>query len=132
MIQQHRELQKMIVGVVELVEMESVDVDKVVRGLKEFSNKLTEHLKLENEKFYPKLLEGMKSKEQDTVKTEMFVAEMVGIEKAVGEFLTKYGDVDSVKNKLEELRVELPGIVDALTLRIESEEAGVYSYWGLF
>lgn len=132
MIQQHRNLQKEIELVVELVAKETVDTVKVVETLTQFGIDLAEHLTLENEKFYPELLEGMKAKGQNTTKTKMFIAEMTNIEKVVTEFLTGYRDEKSVSEKLENLKTELSEIVEALVLRIESEEAGVYSYWGLF
>ncbi len=101
-------------------------------GLEQFKKDLVEHLTLENETFYPELLKDMQAKGQDTAKTEQFVAEMKDIEKVVVAFLEKYKDEQSIKEKIDEFKKEFPNIGKTLNLRIESEEVGVYSYWGLF
>jgi len=127
MISQHRVLQKDLGAEVELSESEELH-----NGLEQFTKDLVEHLGLENETFYPELLKGMKEKEQDTTKTELFIGEMKEIEKAVHAFLDKYNSAENIQKDVAEFKQELSGIVDALNLRIESEESGVYSYWGLF
>ena len=90
------------------------------------------HLELENNKFYPELLDQMKKKGQDISKTELFIAEMKGIEAVVLAFLKKYSNAEGIEKNKEELKTELLDFIDALTLRVEAEEVGVYSYWGLF
>jgi hypothetical protein len=90
------------------------------------------HLELENNKFYPELLDQMKKKGQDISKTELFIAEMKGIEAVVLAFLKKYSNAEGIEKNKEELKTELLDVIDALTLRVEAEEVGVYSYWGLF
>jgi len=131
MIQQHRTLQKEVGSVLEILKTD-VDTEKISQGLEQFKKDLIEHLKLENDVFYAELLKEMKSKGQDTTKTEQFIAEMKNIEKAVVAFLGKYDSSEDIKEKLEEFKKEFAGIVDTLTLRIESEESGVFAYWGLF
>jgi regulator of sigma D len=74
----------------------------------------------------------MKQAKQDTAKTETFIAEMKDIEKVVYAFLEKFSTADSINNNFLEFKSEFNGIKEALTLRIEAEESGVYSYWGLF
>ena len=132
MIEQHRTLQKEVGAVIELLQGEKIEAEKIAQGLEQFKKDLVEHLELENETFYPELLKEMKVKGQDTTKTEQFVAEMKDIEKVVVAFLEKYKNSMSVEEKINEFKEELPKIGDTLVLRIESEEAGVYSYWGLF
>lgn len=132
LINQHRTLQKELEAVsndLKETKPDPVEIDKL---LKQFTVDLTEHLKLENEVFYPELLKEMKTKGQDISKTEQFIAEMKEIEKAVLAFLGKYKDADSIAQQLDQFRSELINITETLNLRVESEESGVYSYWGLF
>jgi len=108
------------------------NVEQIVTLLKQFSVDLTEHLKLEDDTFYPELLKGMKEKGTDTTKTEQFIDEMKEIGKSVGVFLDKYLVLENVKNNEDVFVKDLDSLISTLALRIESEEAGVYSYWGLF
>jgi len=132
MISQHRNLQKEVESVGKLLEVKSIDSGEIVKGLAQFRIDLMEHLGLENEYFYVELLKNMKDKGQDTSKTEQFIAEMVDIGKVVVTFLDKYNKADSIQNDVSEFGEEFKRIAETLTLRVESEEAGVYSYWGLF
>ena len=132
MVEQHRGLQKRVGVVLQELQENSIDIAKISQGLKQFNQDLAEHLKLENEVFYINLLKDMKNSGQDITQTEQFIAEMEGIGKAVGLFLKKYDTPTKVKEQIEEFKLEMPGIGNALNLRIESEEAGVYGYWGLF
>jgi regulator of sigma D len=74
----------------------------------------------------------MKDRGQDTAKTEQFIAEMKEIGKSVKEFLDKYNSVEIIGQNLAEFKPEFENVVSILNLRIESEESGVYAYWGLF
>lgn len=130
LITQHRTLQKEVGAVAEILESASIDSQKIVDGLSQFSKDLAEHLKTENEVFYVELLKNMKAKGQNTSKTEEFINEMKEIEKVIIAFLEKYNKASSIDNNLDEFKKEFFVISETLTLRIESEEAGVYSYWG--
>jgi regulator of sigma D len=132
MVAQHRTLQKEVGLVVEILENDPVDVQKIVEALKQFKKDLVEHLELENNTFYAELLKQMKAKDQNTDKTEQFIAEMDGIAEVVVTFLEKYKDAKNIQEKIKQFKKEFTEIGETLTLRIESEEAGVYAYWGLF
>lgn len=132
MVEQHRGLQKDLGGVVDALNSEKPDSVEIDKLLKQFIKDVTAHLELENNVFYVQLLEKMKAKGQDTAKTEQFIAEMKDIEKVVLAFLGKYKDAESIENKMGEFKPEFAGIVNTLNLRIESEESGVFAYWGLF
>ena len=132
MIRQHRELQKEVGVVVEILKKQPVDASGIAKGLEQFKKDLVEHLSLENDVFYVELLEKMKAKGQDATKTEQFIAEMKDIEKTVVAFLDKYKEAQNIEDKLDEFKKEFEGLVDVLVLRIESEEIGVYAYWGIF
>jgi len=132
MISQHRTLQKEVGAVAEILGTDEVNANKISDGLEQFKKDLVEHLELENNVFYAELLKEMKAKGQDTTKTELFIAEMKDIEKVVVAFLEKYKDAQSISSSIEEFKKEFSAIGETLVLRIESEEAGVYAYWGLF
>jgi len=132
MIEQHRTLQQGIGLIIEILKSSQINTEKILQGLEQFKKDLNKHLKLENEVFYVELLKEMKNKEQDTTRTEQFINEMDDIAKVVVAFLEKYKDTESIKEKIDEFKKEFSDIGSALTLRIESEEAGVYGYWGLF
>lgn len=132
LISQHRNLQKEVGAITGYLEVSPVNAEGIARDLAQFRIDLMEHLGIENDYFYVELLKAMKEKGQDTSKTEQFIAEMVGIGKVVTTFLDKYKDASVIQDKTDEFVEEFGKIAETLTLRIESEEAGVYSYWGLF
>ena len=126
MISQHRVLQGEVASI---LDKEKKDSEEISQELEKFKNDLTEHLKLENEVFYVELLKDMKSQGFNTTKTEEFIAEMESIGRAVSVFLEKYKNASSIQGKIQEFKKELEEIGGVLTLRIESEEAGVFTYW---
>lgn len=132
LVQQHRGLQQDLGAVAGELGREAPEYRKIDADLKQFSSDLSAHLELENHTFYVELLKKMKEKNQDTQKTEKFIAEMKDIEKVVLAFLQTYSTYSSIMNNIENFKKEFPVIVETLNLRIESEEAGVYAYWGLF
>lgn len=132
MIKQHRGLQKDLGEVAKDLEDKSPDTGDIHKFLDKFAKDLKEHLDLENGVFYVDLLKKMKEAGQDTQKTEKFIAEMKEIEKVVIAFLEKYKDSKYIGDNIGEFKTEFANIVETLNLRIESEEIGVYAYWGLF
>lgn len=132
LVEQHRGLQKDLGAVAQELEKDAPSGEEIDKLLKRFTIDLTAHLELESNVFYAKLLEKMKEKGQDTAKTEQFIMEMDGIGRTVMVFLGKYHDSTSIDSQIADFRLEFGDIVNVLNLRIESEEAGVYAYWGLF
>jgi regulator of sigma D len=132
LISQHRVLQKELGGVAEELKMENPSGNKIKKLLDIFAKDLMAHLELENNTFYKELLKKMKEKGQDTTKTEQFIGEMDEIGEKVLKFLENYKEEAVIEKEIKEFQSNFEGIVDILVLRIESEEAGVYSYWGLF
>lgn len=130
LVKQHRGLQKDLSLAAELLNNGQPDSGEIDKSLKGFADDLNAHLSLENNVFYVKLLEKMKGKGMDISKTEQFIAEMGEIGKTVMAFLDKYGDAEKIGSQLADLNKELQAIISVLNLRIESEEAGVYAYWG--
>ena len=132
MIAQHRILQKDLSAVSVLADDGKEKCDAIDVLLKQFRSNLANHLELENNTFYKELLQKMKAKNQDTTKTEQFIAEMNIIAKEVINFLDKYNGCENIKMNIDVFKPELTEIISVLNLRIESEESGVYAYWGLF
>lgn len=132
LIAQHRGLQADLGGVAEVIQAEQPSSEKIHGLLQKFTTDLTAHLALENDVFYVQLLEQMKAKHQDTSKTEQFIAEMDTIGIAVKAFLGKYSTAPAIEVAISKFKAEFSDIVNTLNLRIESEESGVYAYWGLF
>jgi len=102
---------------------------KIDESLKKFTQDLHEHLTLENDVFYVELLKKMKDRGQDTTQTEVFIDEMEKIAQTITAFLEKFNSAENIKEKISEFKVEFGNIIEALKMRIEAEEAGVYLYW---
>lgn len=133
LIKQHRLLQQDVEDTLTLCNgADTTPFDQIDKGLKKFKDDLVEHLDLENNTFYVELLDKMKKAGQDTAKTEQFIAEMKDIEKVLYAFFDEFGSADAIKNNFAKFKDDFANIKSVLTLRVESEEAGVYSYWGLF
>lgn len=126
MIDQHRALQQNLGSASDLAKQDKPDKNGIVAALEEFKKNLLEHLKLENGEFYPDLLKKMEARNMDTLKTKAFIAEMDEIGKVVIAFLGKYSKPEAIDEKFKE---DLKGIINALNLRIESEESGVFTYF---
>jgi len=132
LIAQHRVLQKDLIDSLALSILENPDIPQIDAGMKKFLVDLPEHLNLENNIFYPNLLEKMKKKNIDTIKTEAFIAEMIIIGNAVMAFSDKYKTMPLIESQFDNFKKELSNIISVLNTRIESEESGVYLYWGMY
>lgn len=132
MTSQHRLLQQDLIGALELSKQGVAMSEEIENGLKRFVIDLQEHLHLENEVFYPTLLGNMKRNGADTTSTQSFIDEMKAIGVVVGAFLEKYADSGVIESQFESFKTELESIANALTLRIEAEELGVYCYWDIY
>lgn len=132
MIGQHRSLQDDLGNALLLANNENPNMDSVSMALKQFSIDLADHLHLENDIFYPELLKHMGDSGVDVSKTEDFINQMKDIGVVVETFLQKYKDSPSIEHEFDVFKNELSNIISALNIRIESEEAGVYSYWEMY
>ena len=105
---------------------------KVILGaLEKFKKDLEGHLEFENDVFYAELLKEMERDGYDTSKTKMFILEMRGIEKDIRSFLEKYRNEADIGDNISEFRKDLLAMTEAVKLRIESEESGVFRYWDI-
>lgn len=129
MIGQHNVLRAEVKEVSDLASGGVVNSGKINEGLKKFREDLVNHLELENNTFYLELLKKMKAKDWDTEDTEKFIAGMKDIEKVVIAFLDKYKDSKSISDNIEKFKDEFVDTGQTLSIRLESEEKGVYTYW---
>lgn len=129
MLAQHRDLQKDLNQVAQQLKIIQVDANKIDQLLLIFKKDLNEHLNLENNIFYPKLLDQMREGQKPTADTEEFISEMGKIGDAVMAFLSKYDSSVRISDDIAEFKNDVAAIIDTLNIRIEAEEAGVYLYW---
>ncbi len=134
LIKQHIKIKQDMDITLSLIDLDNKDTSakSVHEAMNNFIADLQEHLKLENDVFYVELLDSMKTAKQDISKTGMFIEEMKGIEKSFLNFYKQFDTEEKIKNNLELFKEQFEQIKNILIIRIESEEAGVYGYWGLF
>ncbi len=125
---QHRALQADLSLVLEKIEVGGLG-DEIVLNLTKFKNDLLEHLKLENETFYPDYLEKKIKRGEEVDTTKKFIKEMDEIGKVVIGFLEKYATAETISKSLLEFKKELISIINTLNMRIESEEDGVFGLY---
>lgn len=102
--------------------------ENILEALQGFVALLLAHLKLENETFYPQLLQLMEAKQMNTEKTQQFIEEMKKLEGVVFSFVEKFDSVQKIQGKMDTFNGGMTEIEKILQLRIESEENGVYAY----
>ena len=126
---QHDNLQNELTEIARELESVSPDFSIIVTILYKFRDNLVEHLDLEDRVFYPTLLEKMRMQGKDTSSIEKLTTEMSDIEGAATIFLSKYKDALLIKENFDSFKKDLHGIIQALNLRINTEEKISYSYW---
>jgi hemerythrin-like domain-containing protein len=130
---QHRGLQNDLNIVADELKLETTSINSVIiPKLAKFKNNLLEHLKLENEEFYPDYLSKKEKKGEDITSSEEFIKLMDEIGKTVLAFLDKYSIAEAVESSQSVFKDELSGIIDTLNTRIETEEDGVYDLYLLY
>ena len=101
----------------------------ILSSLTKFKNDLVEHLKLENEVFYPDYLDKKTKRGEDVTNTKEFIRQMDDIGKVVIGFLEKYNTSEKINAAVSDFKKELPNIISTLNLRIETEEEGVFDLY---
>lgn len=132
LIKQHLNLRDKVGIIIALSNRDDIAVNDIKKVLDVFISDLQEHLALENDKFYKELLMSMEKAAQDINKTKMFIKEMQDIEKLVLDFYKEYNTEQKIIDDIDNFKIKFNTIADILVLRMETEEAGVYGYWGLF
>ncbi len=126
---QHNHLRKEMKELKEESEKSSPNFPILFKILNDFSYFLAEHLNLENNVFYPELIEKFKMKGHEIYGIEKFINEMKIIETKVKKFFKFYLDAENIKKDFKKFALNLDEIVSTLTLRIESEENSVFYNW---
>lgn len=128
---QHQILKSVLTSARQDVDDSSINPGLILEKLKDFSSLLQTHMQLEDNIFYPQILEKQKNKGMENKDTEDFISEMKKIYSAVKVFLENYDQAEKIAEKRIQFGTELDDVVTMLLLRIESEEDGVYLYWSL-
>jgi regulator of sigma D len=134
LVSQHTELQ-VLLGEIEQKATCASDCAEIVTLHELFLKKLEGHLSLEDEFFYPKILEGMRRKNiasEQVDKTKLFINKMKDIEMQVVQFFDTYKTEESIQEKKEAYLRELKDIMTILIMRIETEEDSIYIMWDFF
>ncbi|MBI5306328.1 hypothetical protein HZB04_01975 [Candidatus Wolfebacteria bacterium] len=126
LLSQHNTLKKDLTAIKEETEKSQPEFTTIVNDLAKFKNLIVEHLNLENNVFYPKLLEKMQKQGIDTSDTIKFIDAMKGIGNKVEDFLGKYANLESIRNNVGNFKTDLSNITSILILRMTNEEMGVY------
>jgi len=124
---QHRSLKAELA--LALSNLESGEEDKIPSNLAKFKNDLEEHLKLENVEFYPDYLNKKAKRRESLTSTKEFIYQMEVIGKAVMSFIDKYTIPGAIDAHLLDFTDELSKITQALNVRIETEEEGVFDIY---
>lgn len=129
LIGQHNELRRETARIKTESQKDAPDFSAILAGLEEFGAALTAHLNLENNIFYPKLLQKLESRGFNTADTRKFIDEMKDIEKQIRDFLGKYDSIVKIENFFGAFKPDLNEMIAVLFIRIYSEENGVYLVW---
>ncbi len=126
---QHIELKGILSGIKTKIHSPQADGREIIARLSKFKSALARHLKLENETFYPAVLEKIKNRGLDTAETEKFIGEMKKLEKEVLDFIGTYKNPERIEKDGGVFVGEFDFIVSSLAIRISAEEDGVFLYW---
>lgn len=129
LIQQHQQLIGILTGVKSKIHNGKADSLDISVRLETFKKVLAKHLALENNNFYPELINKMKMRNMEVGDTELFIGQMKVLEREVLDFLSKYNEPKKIDAQLDKFSPEFDFIVSSLMMRITSEEDGIYLYW---
>lgn len=121
---QHKTLQDDLSVVLEDLKSEKVSINSNI-SLTKFKNDLLDHLRLENEKFYPDYLDKQIKKGEDIISTKEFIGQMDVIGKVVVSFLDKYSTPEVINKNVLGFKEELLKIIGDLKTRFKTEEESV-------
>ena len=129
LIKQHREIASIATNITNLSKDTVGNSEEILSSLTELSKKITEHIQIEDKLFYPQLLTSMKKRDMDITKIEMFIKDMDDILNSADEFFRKYNSAQNITNNATQFNIDFKPIASVLSIRMESEEDGVYLYW---
>lgn len=132
LLSQHIGIKNHLSEIKEETEKNQPLAETVFNGLTEFKNLLAQHLDLENNVFYPQLLEKMEKRGIDIKETVKFIEAMKSIEKKIENFMKKYASVENIRNNIRNFKIDLSNISSILILRMTNEETEVFHSFPLF
>lgn len=122
---QHLNLQKDLANVLEGINLDDKK-NLTVLYLDKFKTDLLNHLKLEDEEFYPAYF---KKSQHNKEYAQKLVLQMSQIVEVVMKFLKKYESLVEITNNKNNFKSELLEIINTLNIRIETEEDGIYDLY---
>lgn len=102
---------------------------EILQFLSKFKTDLTEHVKLENDIFYPDYLDRKLKRGEDITETSKFVDEMKKIGYGVTQFLEKYDTPEELEDIKRDFEGDLKHIIETLNIRISTEEDSVFELY---
>lgn len=134
LIKQHDELKRLL-GEMKAGAEQPGGYAAVGRLHQAFKDALSEHLAFENKEFYPRLMRAVGASgasAEGVDRISKFIAEMEKIGAAVGGFLKKYENNESIREQWDDYQHDLAESAAILLVRMESEEDGVYMEWEIY
>ncbi len=128
---QHVEIEKILHLIDNYLE-ENKDIDSVFvhEHLLKFGEILMEHVTIEDNEFYPDLIEKMKKAHEETGDIYNFIARMNAILDYVYGFLEKYNSPEKIMTEhRDSFRALYIRMMSRLEIRINVEELFVYNKW---
>lgn len=128
LLSQHNELRSILIDVSEEVEKDVLNPEWLLSELVLFRAGLDEHLKLEDDVFYPEVFKVLREQGNDTANTEKFVNEMKALGIVVYGYLDKYNSKEAIVKNSQEFKEDIQDMAAKILLRVSVEEQGVYLY----
>lgn len=125
--QQHKELLQIANEMSPLLKADQLtaNINAVAQSLAKLAGKLNVHLSMEDKVLYPKLMEHQDPNVKSVA--NKFVSEMGKIKEVYTQYLNKWPSPESIKKNPAEFINETKGIFDALSKRIQREDAELYA-----
>lgn len=127
-LEQHNNIKKDLLSIEKLFGSSS-NSKNIFNLLEKFLVDLKTHLKTENDIFYPELLKRMGKKNLPTQEARQFITEMKRVEKEINLFFGKIKKAEDVESDFENFKKGFLTIKEAVFLRVDSEEDGVFIYY---
>lgn len=125
---QHQELREILATISKEIGKKITNSRMCRDDLKLFRTKLTEHLTLEDNIFYPEVFKILEEQGRDIQKTKEFVNEMKIIGGKVFGVLDTYSSEVEIEKDFSTFTKKVQEMIEQILLRISTEEDGVYMY----
>ncbi len=128
---QHIEIEKILQDIErELETSEKINADLIHQELEKFKKIVQEHISIEDNEFYPSLLQKMEELKEDTTEIKNFIERINIILENVYNFLNNYGTVEKIKeSEINIFKASFIRMMSRIEIRINAEELFVYNKW---